>query len=296
MKNSSIESIHARWKLAQLYYWRSRALGLSKCGHVLLRPRSIAFHLRRVLLGQTDSPSNLYVPSGSRVDEVSFCHQILDRKRAVIEEAFNELEQDWAFIDSLSGHYQRVRPDSPVPFNLGRFKVWYTMVRLVKPQVVLETGVHDGLSSALILRAMSRNNRGRLVSIDLPDLNLPNGVGGPGWLIPDELKSRWHLCLGDSRRLLPLLARQHAPIDIFIHDSDHRAEFQTFEYRTVRPFLASDGLLLSDDAIPDLFATLAKEWGASTILVPGAAPETGIMLGGMRFCSQFRGVPQDISR
>lgn len=293
MKNSPIESIHERWKLARLYYRRLRALGLAKSGRVFLRPRSIAFHFRRVLLGQIQGRSNFYSPSASRADEMHFCEQILSCDQAAVEEVFTELEQDQNFVDRLCNRYQRVRPDSPVPFHLGRFKVWYAIVRLLKPKVVLETGVHDGLSSTLILRAMARNDRGCLVSIDLPDLNLPNGVDSPGWLIPDELKTRWRPYFGDSRRLLPVLARDHAPVDVFIHDSDHSAEFQTFEYRTVRPFLGSNGLLLGDDAIPELFATLAKEWDASPILVRGAAPETGVMLGAIRFRSQLRNDSQN---
>lgn len=296
MANSAIDSVHKRWKLAHLYYLRFRALGFAKSGRVLLKSHSMVFHLRRFLLGGTEGPSNLYMPSASRADEVSFCQQILDCERATVEEVFNELEQDRIFVDRLSSHYDAVRPDSPVPFNIGRFKVWYAVVRLMRPNVVLETGVHDGLSSALILRAMSRNEEGCLVSIDLPDINLPMGVDGPGWLIPEELKSRWQLCLGDSRRMLPVVARKHAPIDIFIHDSDHSAEFQTFEYRTVRPLLAGDGALLGDDAIPELFATLAKEWKSSPIFAAGAAPATGIVLGGMRFARQLPGVSHNIAR
>jgi predicted O-methyltransferase YrrM len=201
----------------------------------------------------------------------------------VVDEVFKELEQDRTFIDWLSIRYQSVRPDSPIALNLGRFKVWYAIVRIVRPNLVLETGVHDGLSSALILRAMSRNDRGRLVSVDLPDFDLPISVDGPGWLIPSDLRSRWRLCLEDSRRVLPALAREYAPIDIFIHDSDHSVDVQDFEYRTVRSYLAAEGLLLGDDAIPELLTMLAKEWGAHLILMQGAAHETEIMLGGMRF-------------
>jgi hypothetical protein len=279
----AVKAIENRLKLLSIYYQRARALGFAKCGKALVRPDSIASHLRRIVLGETEGCSNLYVPSASRTQEVYFCQRILGCKKVTVEEAFDELEQDRVFVDDLSDSYHRVRPDSPVSFNLGRFKVWYAIVRILRPNLILETGVHDGLSSTLILRAMSRNERGCLVSIDLPDLDLPMGVSGPGWLISDELKSRWRLCLGDSHVLLPTLARKHAPIDIFIHDSVHTADFQAFEYRTVRPYLAPRGLLLGDDAIPELMMTLAREWGSNAVLVAGAAPETSIILGGMRF-------------
>jgi predicted O-methyltransferase YrrM len=282
MVPSSIEFIQNRWKLMQIYYQRARALSFARLGRALMKPDSIILHLRRVLLGQMAGRYNFYLPSASRTEEVGFCRRVLGCEEGLAEEMFKEIEQDRSFVDWLSSRYRLVRPDSPIVFNLGRFKVWYAIVRISRPNLVLETGVHDGLSSSLILRAMSRNNCGCLVSLDLPDLNLPIGVDGPGWLVPDELKSRWRLRLGDSRRVLDDLAREHAPIDIFIHDSDHSPDFQTFEYQTVRPYLAQDGLLLGDDAIPELMTLLAKGWGASPILVAGAAPETGIMLAGMR--------------
>lgn len=282
MQTTGIESTCKRWNLVQAYYRRFRALGFVESGRVLLKPAAVALHAKRFFLGRTER-SNFYMPSGSRSEEVRFCQQVLDRDESFVEEAFRELEQDRAFLDRLAGHYARMRPNSPVRFNIGRFKVWYAIVRLTKPRVVLETGVHDGLSSTLILRALSRNDRGCLVSIDLPSIDLPIGVDGPGWLIPDELRSRWHLNLGDARRLLPILARQYAPIDIFIHDSDHRAEFQKFEYQTVKPFLSDAGLLLTDDAIAEMFSELAANWRSRAFLVPGTTPETGITLGGIRF-------------
>lgn len=289
MDGTAIERTRERWRLAWLYYQRFRALGITKAGRALFKPHSVAFHFRRVVLGQIAGGSNLYVASVSRTDEVRFCQQILACGAKAVEEAFSELEQDQPFVDFLLNRYQRMRPDSPVQFHLGRFKAWYAIVRLLTPKVVLETGVHDGLSSAIILRAMARNDLGCLVSIDLPDLNLPNGVDGPGWLIRQELKSRWRPYFGDSRRLLPVLARNYAPVNIFIHDSDHRAEFQAFEFRTVRPFLANNGLLLGDDAIPELVTMLASEWNAYPVLAQGAATETGILLGGLRFDAQVRG-------
>jgi Methyltransferase domain len=274
--------IHKRWKLAQLYYRRFRVWGLAKSARVLLRPDSVVLHVRRFFLGSTEG-SNFYVPSASRADEMRFCRQVLNCDEAAVEKVFKELEEDRTFVDRLSSHYQSVRPDSPIAFNIGRFKVWYAIVRLCKPRVVLETGVHDGLSSTLILRALSRNGQGSLISIDLPAIDLPFANVEPGWLVPDELKSRWHLHLCDSRDLLPILARKYAPIDVFIHDSDHRADFQRFEYQTVMPFLSTTGLLLTDDAIPRMFCELGAKWGTRAMLVPGSTPETGIVLGGIRF-------------
>jgi predicted O-methyltransferase YrrM len=136
----------------------------------------------------------------------------------------------------------------------------YSAIRIMRPEVVFETGVFDGRSSAVILAAMSRNEIGELVSIDLParkeipdatdrmsgGTRLPKGCD-PGWLVPDYLRERYRLHLGDSKELLPSLLTQYGKIDVFLHDSLHTYEHQSFEYRTVWPHVVEGGLLLSDD-------------------------------------------------
>jgi len=154
---------------------------------------------------------------------------------------------------------------------------------------VVETGVHDGLSSALILRALARNERGELVSVDLPSIDLPTGA--PGWLVPESLRSGWSLRLGDARRLLPEVAERYARVDVFIHDSDHAREHREFEFRTMKPVLsavdgpvaAPAGLLLSDDDADDLLDVLAAEWSASRFGVRCTLPgDDTAHIGGVR--------------
>lgn len=264
-----------RWQIVETYYRRSQALSAGATLRALLRPRTVGNFIRRLVSADTRKLENLYIPSVSRAEEIRLCSQLLDCPRSDAEAAMAEIEQDHELIAALRQRYRQVRPDITADLELGRFKVWYATARLLRPAVVVETGVHDGLSSTLILRALSRNGSGRLVSIDLPSVDLPPGVAGPGWLIPEELKARWTLELGDSRQLLPVQARKLAPIDIFIHDSLHDREFQTFEYRTVQPFLSRPGLLLTDDANPELLSELAAEWFAPAYLA--------FTIGGLRF-------------
>lgn len=47
------------------------------------------------------------------------------------------------------------------------------LVRILRPTVVIETGVANGISSAFILKALDKNNEGMLYSIDL---HYRNGV------------------------------------------------------------------------------------------------------------------------
>jgi len=126
----------------------------------------------------------------------------------------------------------------------------YAIVRAAKPSVIVETGVASGRSSAHILRALAANGSGTLHSIDLPNVQegsvLPRGRAS-GWIVPDSLRGRWKLQIGDTRELLPRLLERLDHVDIFLHDSDHSYEAMMFEFEQAYPKLEPGGLLLSDD-------------------------------------------------
>jgi len=129
----------------------------------------------------------------------------------------------------------------------------YVIMRVLRPEVVVETGVAAGISSAFILQALEDNNKGKLYSIDLPNYNLPDDLTfipagtQPGFAIPEGLKKRWQLRLGTSRDLLPGLLAEIGRVDIFLHDSDHTYENMLFEFVTAWDHLPQGGLLLSHD-------------------------------------------------
>jgi predicted O-methyltransferase YrrM len=120
----------------------------------------------------------------------------------------------------------------------------YLVVRAARPRVVVETGVLYGASSAHILAALDRNGEGELFSVDLP--HEPQEPPHH-FLVPDELRRRWNLVIGDSRRELPALLDRLSSIDLFHHDSLHTFRHMTWEYQTALPHLSSHGILSSHD-------------------------------------------------
>ncbi len=175
------------------------------------------------------------------------------------------------------------------PYATGTYephnRFLYGLVRSLRPELVVETGVSSGESSAHLLAALEANGRGRLVSIDLPffgepGLKLVPAVPGSeisiwdaspippgresGWMVPDRLRGRWELRIGDARELLPQVLDELGPIDLFFHDSLHTREHMLFEYGCAWPYLRRGGVLVSDDvfrkhdALPS-FARLVGE-------------------------------------
>lgn len=139
----------------------------------------------------------------------------------------------------------------------------YAIIRKLKPDVVVETGVCSGYSTAMLLKAMELNNKGQLYSIDFPEVlgeeyndnDFWEGKGGAvvpngkesGWLIPESLKGRWHLHLGKTQDLLEPLLKELGQIDIFIHDSEHSYECMWYEYNCAWEHIKNSGYLISDD-------------------------------------------------
>jgi hypothetical protein len=139
----------------------------------------------------------------------------------------------------------------------------YAVMRQLRPEVAVETGVANGFSTAFSLLALEKNGAGHLHSVDLPRevgrdygegtfyegegrAGIPSGSES-GWLIPQELKQRWSLVLGRTQDELPPLLDRLGTVDSFMHDSEHSFDCMWFEFNEAWPHLREGGILLSDD-------------------------------------------------
>lgn len=182
---------------------------------------------------------------------------------------------------------QSLRLESPVPLDevprvapvtyLGAMgapqEYLYRLVRAARPKVVIETGVYRGISTAFILAALEDNRQGALFSIDMPsaeyiDPDFEVTDSSPlfrkesvGFAVPDELRSRWRLILGDARKVLPRLLGHQPEVDFFYHDSEHSYSHMTWEYEQVLPHITEHGFLTSDDTNWNTaFVDCARRW------------------------------------
>lgn len=149
------------------------------------------------------------------------------------------------------------------------------LVALMRPDVVVETGVALGFSTATILAAMRANEQGHLYSVDLPSVQYGH-ERETGSAVPSELRDRWTLRLGPSQKVLPVLLRDVAPVDLFIHDANHAYSAQLREYRTAWPHLRPGGVLVSDDVGNPAFVEFAAEVGARPYLFPGSRSDSAV--------------------
>jgi predicted O-methyltransferase YrrM len=144
------------------------------------------------------------------------------------------------------------RAADPTPSSRDGKKLLYLAARVQRPRVAVETGTFNGAGTSFLLAALEANGAGRLLSFDVSAardaLGIPIPAGRtPGWLVPERLRGRLELVLGDTRRTLaPRLAAERE-IELFVHDSLHTTRQMLFEYRAGWRHLARGGLLVSDD-------------------------------------------------
>jgi hypothetical protein len=173
-----------------------------------------------------------------------------------------ELYGDRTFLNYLEEKYYQIRRKK---LSILKYESWnqllYYILRILKPEILVETGVFDGITTSFLLKALEKNDRGHLYSIDLPAYETKKGsthrmkfttlprACDVGWIIPSTLKQRWTLQKGSSNSLLKPLLEKLDHVDFFLHDSLHTYENMFYEYETVWPYLCDGGILGSDDIL-----------------------------------------------
>jgi cephalosporin hydroxylase len=150
--------------------------------------------------------------------------------------------------------------DDAIGVTADEGTVLYGVVRALRPEYVVETGIATGVSTSFISAALIENKFGKLYSIDLPpaeSVGVVHSDGShsvsrePGWAIPHRIKEAMHdrheILLEDVRTSLPKLLARLPRVDVFLHDDLHTPDHMLWEYNLVWPRLSVGGALVSDD-------------------------------------------------
>lgn len=137
-------------------------------------------------------------------------------------------ESDWNFIADKEARF-------------GRRIGWYVFVRVLKPKVVVETGVDKGLGACVLTSALKKNNaegyEGKYYGTDIK----PKA----GYLLSGEYANFGSILYGDS---IESLKKLDCAIDLFINDSDHSADYEAVEYEVIANKLSEHAVILGDNA------------------------------------------------
>lgn len=180
-----------------------------------------------------------------------------------------ELCDDAAFQDDVTAAFRSTAAGPEMYYHSWR-DVLYVLVRHLKPDLVVETGVRGGFSSAHLLRALERNDRGRLVSIDVGDRSLlPDDLADPevGWIVPRPLRRRWDLRIARSETVLPdVLGRE---TDLFFSDVPN--DVLETELTVAAERLRPDAVVVSSYPDGSEAGTIWRQFAARTLTATATA-------------------------
>jgi predicted O-methyltransferase YrrM len=178
------------------------------------------------------------------------------------EQVFERREYIEKYLRDITGKYQAHYAAGWVNLDDALFLYW--LVRKLKPKVIVQTGVCNGLSAAFMVLGLVKNGpEGKLHAIDLAPVFNPQDPGwtikgkvygfiipegkSSGWLVPDAYRDRFEVWSGDAKELLPKMVDKVDSIDLFYHDSDHTYDHMMFEFREAKRKLKPGGLIVGDD-------------------------------------------------
>jgi predicted O-methyltransferase YrrM len=129
----------------------------------------------------------------------------------------------------------QIKAEPPGRENGDRYQREFgELVGRFQPKVIIETGVHRGVSTAYILEALQ------------PDAVLHSCDPDPINVIEHP---QWRFYRQKSVDALPKIYLETGPWDIFLHDSDHGSENQTFEYELAWHLVRDGGIIATDDPV-----------------------------------------------
>lgn len=235
-------------------------------------------YVRRVINNPEDAKQGLRtLRSSYRKDRLDYDQERLDRPSRLAAllgvdlETMKRYENELATNSPIKEYQRRLEHLEESNVESGTSSdmdshTLYVTTRALKPEVTVETGVLHGAFDAHITAAMEENGQGTLTSLDLP--GQPSEEFDYGYLIPDGLRDRWDLRLGDATEILDDVLSDVGPVDMFVHDSSHYPAHMRFEYETAYPHIKKGGVLASHDILlASTFTDFCEEHGMDYITV-----------------------------
>lgn len=187
--------------------------------------------------------SNYYydLDDRNRSDLASLISVLTSTPIEQVESYFREIELDENLKRNISNSWVNDPQMADAKLGYGRRIGWYAIIRIFKPKVVVETGVHQGVGSCIIAAALIKNLEEGFIG---QYFGLDNNKNS-GKLFVTPYSKVGKIIYGDAISTLQLFENK---IDLFINDSDHSAEYEKGEYETIKLKLSEHAIIIGDNS------------------------------------------------
>ncbi|WP_417430146.1 class I SAM-dependent methyltransferase [Kiloniella sp.] len=169
--------------------------------------------------------------------------EVLSRPYSEVWGFITELEADTDLAlhisDATEKNEHSFVADKNVKF--GRRLGWYVIARVIKPQVIVETGVDKGLGACILAAALKRNKADGFPGYYYGTDIYPKA----GYLLSGKYADFGTVLYGDSLETLKAFEKT---IDMFINDSDHSPSYEIQEYNAIKKNIRAKSVILSDNS------------------------------------------------
>ena len=164
----------------------------------------------------------------------------------------------------------------------GAIDLLYFFTRLAQPRTILETGVAAGWSSFAFLLAMEKNDKGLLLSSDLPYFRIANPEKYIGILVPDKFRTeKWQLEIRGDQFNLPKLLNISKKLEVVHYDSDKRKASRMAFLNTIEDYVTDNAIVIMDDIQNNLaFKEFVQSRALSFAVVKSEDKFVGVILTG----------------
>ena len=177
----------------------------------------------------------------------------------------------------LFNHFEKCLKEMPsygteIKFSYGRRIGWYAFVRILKPNLIIETGVDKGVGSCVISSALMRNkSEGFIGEYIGTEINPKSGK-----LYKEPYNQVGKIIYNDS---LETLRRIDKNIDLFINDSDHSSEYEYREYLEIEKKLSSNSVILGDNShVTNCLSKFSRKTNRDFIFFDETSKTIGILV------------------
>jgi hypothetical protein len=215
----------------------------------LLRRRIVARYQKpriktaRSWIWKRTEDSNFYydLTPSNRGDLANLIAFVTGKTVPEIKGYIQELSSNEELRDHISSTWKADSNLKDAIVGFGRREGWYALIRALKPELVVETGVSHGVGACVIATALLQNRReghdGKYLGTDWD----PEA----GILFSGQYAQVGAISYGDSIESLMAL---NASIDLFINDSDHSVDYEGREYEVIASKLSDRAFILGDNS------------------------------------------------
>jgi predicted O-methyltransferase YrrM len=162
---------------------------------------------------------------------------------------------EWASVSAELAQIHPIEDMKTLGVNPGDRRAIYYLMRSLRPANVLEIGTHVGASTLQIAASLKQNGAGDLTTVDIEDVNAPNGYWKRFRLVRSPADAISEIGMTSRVKFKTMTSvtalAEPSSYDFIFLDGDHTAATVYVELPLALRRLRPNGMILLHDYFPD---------------------------------------------